>query len=109
MMESSRKREERNILDWLIFPRHLFSSFFLFQLLGLESKDIDFALDNMSGEEFAGKLGEYMKASGLKMSSVGVIKVNPDQSKHLATATMKIMDVSVDINNFRQEIYHSGS
>lgn len=79
------------------------------KLLGLESEDIDFALDRETGEEFALKLAEYLKSIGEKASSVGVIKVNPDQSKHLATATMKILDVSIDLNNFREEIYHPGS
>ena len=45
------------------------------KLLGLESEDIDFALDNMSGEEFANKLSEYVSSVGEKTSSVGVIKV----------------------------------
>jgi tRNA nucleotidyltransferase (CCA-adding enzyme) len=63
----------------------------------------------MTGEEFATKLAEYMKSTGLKMSSIGVIKVNPDQSKHLATATLKLLDISIDINNFRSEVYHGDS
>lgn len=79
------------------------------KLLGLESQDIDFALDNMSGEEFANKLSEYVSSVGEKTSSVGVIKVNPDQSKHLATATMKLLDMCIDINNFREEIYEANS
>lgn len=36
-------------------------------------------------------------------------QVNPDQSKHLATATMKLLDVCIDINNFREEIYEANS
>lgn len=63
----------------------------------------------MSGEEFALKLSSYLQSIGEKTSSVGVIKVNPDQSKHLATATMKILDVSIDINNFREEVYRPDS
>jgi hypothetical protein len=46
------------------------------KLLGLESEDIDFALDNCTGEEFAGKLSEYLKSIGEKTSSIGVIKVS---------------------------------
>jgi len=79
------------------------------KLLGLESDDIDLALDIMSGEEFALSLSEYMRSVGAQVSSMGVIKVNPEQSKHLATATLKLLDVSVDINNFRAEIYEPNS
>ena len=79
------------------------------KLLGLSSEDIDFALNNMSGEEFATKLAEYLTTQGLKASGIGVIKSNPDQSKHLATATMKVLDMSIDINNFRSEIYEPNS
>ena len=53
------------------------------KLLGLESDDIDFALDNMSGEEFANKLSEYLKSIGEKTSSIGVIKVSTDMKHSL--------------------------
>jgi len=79
------------------------------KLLGLSSMDIDFALDRLSGEEFASYLSRYLTSIGERASGIGVIKLNPDQSKHLATATMKVCDVSIDINNFRQEVYAANS
>lgn len=37
--------------------------------------------------------------------TVGVIQENPEQSKHLATATFKLCGVSIDANNLRAEEY----
>jgi tRNA nucleotidyltransferase/poly(A) polymerase len=38
-----------------------------------------------------------------------VTKFNPDKSKHLETACVKIMDVWVDVVNLRGETYTEGS
>ncbi len=46
------------------------------KLLGLDSDDIDLALDTMSGEEFATALSTYMRSVGASVSSMGVIKVS---------------------------------
>ena len=46
------------------------------------------------------------QACGLEcngMSSVGVVQANPEQSKHLDTATFAFGDLSVDVNQFRSE------
>jgi tRNA nucleotidyltransferase/poly(A) polymerase len=61
------------------------------KLLGRDSDDIDIALDNMMGAQFAEKVNEHMASSGKKVHSVGVIQCNPDQSKHLETARMKVI------------------
>jgi tRNA nucleotidyltransferase (CCA-adding enzyme) len=37
------------------------------------------------------------------------IQANPDQSKHLETATVKVGRLEVDITNLRTETYNSGS
>ncbi len=65
------------------------------KLLGMESDDIDIALDDMSGEQFA----------KLTNNKYGVIKPNPDKSKHLETATMCIEGGSIDLANLRSEKY----
>ena len=75
------------------------------KLLGLESNDIDVALDKCLGAEFAAKVNEYLTSKGEEISGVGVIQSNPEQSKHLETATMKVRDVWLDFVNLRSESY----
>ena len=59
------------------------------KLLGKESDDIDIALDNMSGEEFVKISYDYLKSNS-SVSGFGVTKFNPEKSKHLETAKIKI-------------------
>ncbi|XP_078438272.1 polynucleotide adenylyltransferase family protein [Wolffia australiana] len=75
------------------------------KLLGLECFDIDIALDNMLGREFCDKVNEYLSLRGEERRGVGVIQCNPDQSKHLETARMRIYDVWIDFVNLRSETY----
>lgn len=75
------------------------------KLLGKNSDDIDIALDNMLGREFCEKVNEYLSNAGEKTQGVGVIQCNPDQSKHLETARMRIFDVWIDFVNLRSETY----
>ena len=80
------------------------------KLLGLQSDDIDFALDTVTGAHFAASVSAYLVSTGQgKPSSVGTIRSNPDQSKHLETATFVLDGVSIDANRFRDEVYHPGS
>jgi len=79
------------------------------KILGLDSDDIDIALDNMMGREFAEHVNKHLKQKGLATKTIGVIKVNPDQSKHLETATVSLFEVWVDFVNLRSETYESGS
>lgn len=51
--------------------------------MGLESHDIDIALDNMKGEEFVLQLKKHAESKNEKISSFGVTKFNPELSKHL--------------------------
>ena len=56
------------------------------QLLGKESDDIDIALDDIYGEEFAKLIQQYLnKDMGEtdKKVNFGVIKVNTEKGKHL--------------------------
>lgn len=71
------------------------------KLMGKESDDIDIALDDMFGEEFAeiirlqiynddvaaGKIDPSKKKVG---KNYGVIKSNSEKSKHLETAVIKV-------------------
>ncbi|CAD7956590.1 unnamed protein product [Amoebophrya sp. A25] len=88
------------------------------KLLGIASDDIDIAVDQGTGEEFADHVEKYSKfiqtldanaapsyASKLKISSVGTVRKNPEQSKHLATACFRICGVSIDVTNLRTEVY----
>lgn len=80
------------------------------KLLGLQSDDIDFALDTVTGAQFAASISAYLLATGQgKPSSVGTIRSNPEQSKHLETATFVLDGISIDANRFRDEVYHEGS
>ncbi|XP_059280475.1 tRNA nucleotidyltransferase cca2 [Lycium ferocissimum] len=79
------------------------------KLLGKECYDIDIALDNMYGREFCEKVNDDLSASGEETQGVGVIQCNPDQSKHLETARMRLFDVWIDFVNLRAEDYSENS
>jgi tRNA nucleotidyltransferase (CCA-adding enzyme) len=82
------------------------------KLLGIESHDIDIALDNVPGDEFALFLHARVKAqesSSGNISSIGVVRENPNQSKHIRTATFKYYGFDIDINNLRSETYADDS
>lgn len=59
------------------------------QLLQKDSGDIDIALDDQMGVDFAEKVNEYLRLRGEETREIGHIKSNPDQSKHLETAKVK--------------------
>lgn len=79
------------------------------KLLGKDCYDIDIALDNMLGREFCDKVNEYLLYAGEEEQGVGVIQSNPDQSKHLETARMRIYDTWIDFVNLRSETYVENS
>jgi len=79
------------------------------KILGCSSPDIDIALDNMLGVEFAMLVRQYLLEHGLESNAVGVIHSNPDQSKHLETACLKVLGASIDFVNLRCEEYSSNS
>jgi tRNA nucleotidyltransferase/poly(A) polymerase len=74
------------------------------KLLGNDSCDIDIALDNVPGDEFAQFLHKRENSRGV-MSSIGVVKENPEQSKHIRTASFRFHGLDLDINNLRSETY----
>lgn len=87
--------------------------------LGRVTKDIDVAVDNCTGAVFAERVSHVLAARARRsgddqsarepFSRVGVIAANPEQSKHLETATMRLCDVEVDFVNLRSESYADGS
>ncbi|KAJ3195784.1 CCA tRNA nucleotidyltransferase, mitochondrial [Irineochytrium annulatum] len=79
------------------------------QLLGSESDDIDVALDNIMGFEFANAVNAWMKQQGLVTGGVARISRNPEQSKHLETAHLKVYNQPIDFVNLRTERYCEGS
>mmetsp|Transcript_15763 Transcript_15763/g.34111 ORF Transcript_15763/g.34111 Transcript_15763/m.34111 type:complete len:1183 (+) Transcript_15763:218-3766(+) len=88
------------------------------KILDMHSHDVDIALNNMSGVQFAAIVQAYLThlertgqiVAPLKRHKIGVISANPSQSKHLETATMKIHGIEVDFVNLRaEEVYESHS
>ena len=79
------------------------------KLLGLSSTDIDIALDNMMGKEFAIMVNRYLSGHHLPTHHIGIIQTNPEQSKHLETATVHVLDFWIDFVNLRSEIYSQES
>ncbi|KAJ8612503.1 hypothetical protein CTAYLR_003688 [Chrysophaeum taylorii] len=74
--------------------------------LGKVTKDIDVAVDNCSGATFAERVSSVVTdRHGRADSRIGVIAANPEQSKHLETATMRLCDLEVDLVNLRSEQY----
>lgn len=57
--------------------------------LACDDIDIDIALDDISGEDFAHIVEGHLEKSS-EHSSVAVIRMNPDKSKHLETARIKV-------------------
>ncbi len=86
------------------------------KILGLANDDIDIAIDSMTGEEFANHVITYVKnneeystTEPPVLSSFAVVSSNPDQSKHLATAMLKVYGVLIDFVNLRVEEYDRDS
>ncbi|GMI20375.1 hypothetical protein TeGR_g10047, partial [Tetraparma gracilis] len=99
------------------------------KLLGLQSDDIDVAVDEGTGEAFAARVLAYAAEHGIDLRAdptadptpkkartaappappapptVAVIQCNPGQSKHLCTATARIYTLSLDFVNLRSETY----
>lgn len=73
------------------------------KLLGQENDDIDIALDNIRGEDFANKLRQFEGHPALGKSYI--VKENPEQSKHIGSATIEIYGIKIDFVNLREEKY----
>ncbi|KAK0466375.1 uncharacterized protein EV420DRAFT_1261865 [Desarmillaria tabescens] len=79
------------------------------KLLGSQSNDIDIALMDMMGYPFAEHLAAFANSRGIETGSISKIAQNPDQSKHLETATLKILGLELDLVNLRSEEYATNS
>ncbi|KAI1176700.1 hypothetical protein F4777DRAFT_587777 [Nemania sp. FL0916] len=88
------------------------------KLLGIESHDIDTAVNIMTGEAFAEKICEICekpdivekhKITDTDVGNLHKIAKNPDKSKHLETTTIKLFGFDVDFVNLRKETYTEDS
>ncbi|RKP05364.1 hypothetical protein THASP1DRAFT_19902 [Thamnocephalis sphaerospora] len=79
------------------------------KLLGLESHDLDIAINTMTGFEFAQHLAEYQRSIGLKARHIAKIASNPERSKHLETATTMVLGFALDFVHLRREEYQTDS
>ncbi|KAK6544538.1 CCA tRNA nucleotidyltransferase, mitochondrial [Orbilia ellipsospora] len=83
------------------------------KLLNGKSNDIDIGINNMTGFEFANHLSEFLTSNvekyGIPPKSIHKIESNPEKSKHLETATTKIMGLDIDFVNLRSETYSDES
>ncbi|XP_048324968.2 CCA tRNA nucleotidyltransferase, mitochondrial isoform X2 [Ziziphus jujuba] len=79
------------------------------KLLGKDCYDIDIALEDMMGSEFVAKVRDYLLSVGEEPQGIAVIPSNPEQSKHLETARMRICDMWIDFVNLRCEEYSDDS
>lgn len=86
------------------------------KLLGIETHDIDVAINCMTGEAFGLELGQFCKnpsaagiPEGLDLGSLHTIKANPEKSKNLATATCRVSGADLDFVNLRKETYADDS
>lgn len=75
------------------------------KLLALDSSDIDIAIDNMTGAQFARKVIEHLNKNNIPHGDVHIIDRRPDQSKHLETAILKFHGLEIDFANLRKESY----
>ncbi|ESS65817.1 tRNA nucleotidyltransferase [Trypanosoma cruzi Dm28c] len=79
-------------------------------LLGLHSQDIDIAIESsdlrhVSGELFAREVSAYQEAMGMAARTVSVIRVNPELSKHIETATVCVCDTPIEFCALRHDEY----
>ncbi|CEI91552.1 hypothetical protein G6F70_000029 [Rhizopus microsporus] len=79
------------------------------KLLGNECNDLDVAVNDMMGYEFATFVNEHLKNQGVATRNIAKIDSNPEKSKHLETATTKLFDRDVDFCNLRTEAYEPDS
>ncbi|OAA46265.1 Poly A polymerase, head domain protein [Metarhizium rileyi] len=88
------------------------------KLLGIESHDIDVAINAMTGVDFAQRMCDFcsteeaIEIHAIKPDGIGNlhnIYRNPDKSKHLETAVVRIFGLDLDLVNLRKETYAEDS
>lgn len=84
------------------------------KLLGIETHDIDVAINVMTGVDFAQRMCTYCSTEeainkhSIKPDDIGNlhnVARNPDKSKHLETAMLRIFGLDLDLVNLRKEKY----
>ncbi|CAD6591550.1 MAG: CCA tRNA nucleotidyltransferase, mitochondrial [Alectoria sarmentosa] len=82
------------------------------KLLGLLSNDIDVAISSMTGSEFGSLMKQYVELPEARdkyendiLGRLAKIEANPEKSKHLETATLKVLGFDIDLVNLRKETY----
>lgn len=79
------------------------------KLRGVWSDDIDIAISDLTGLALAEMVNAELQARGEEAHSVGLIRKNPERSKHLETACVRIQGVDIDLVNLRKETYSEDS
>ncbi|KAK7415240.1 CCA tRNA nucleotidyltransferase, mitochondrial [Neonectria magnoliae] len=88
------------------------------KLLDIESNDIDVAINAMTGVPFAQHMCDYCeKPNAIVKHGIGPDDIgslhnvarNPDKSKHLETAMVKMFGLDLDFVNLRKETYTEDS
>ncbi|KAJ9155113.1 Poly A polymerase C-terminal region-like protein [Pleurostoma richardsiae] len=88
------------------------------KLLGIQSHDIDTAINCMTGFAFASKMRDFCEIpENVEKHSIGPTDIgnlhkiaqNPEKSKHLETVTTKVFGFDVDFVNLRKETYAEDS
>ncbi|KAF7455802.1 tRNA nucleotidyltransferase [Cryptosporidium felis] len=69
-------------------------------------KDIDIALNDISGKEFALGFNDWLQTyHNYETHTVGIINRDPEKSKHLETATLVWREICIDFVGLRSEEY----
>ncbi|ORY59486.1 uncharacterized protein BCR38DRAFT_488520 [Pseudomassariella vexata] len=88
------------------------------KLLGIQSHDIDTAINIMTGVSFSMAIIEMCEQPDIAerhnltptdIGNLHQIAANPDKSKHLETATIRLLGYDVDFVNLRKETYTEDS
>lgn len=88
------------------------------KLLGVQSHDIDTAINTMTGEAFSSEMlamckqadvAEKLGVSDADIGNLHKIAANPEKSKHLETTTIRLFGFDVDFVNLRKETYTTDS
>lgn len=88
------------------------------KLLGIQSNDIDTAINSMTGKAYGQKVEEFLsiprhrEKHGLSEEDIGnfhVIEANQEKSKHLETVTVCLLGLDLDFVNLRTETYSEDS
>mmetsp|Transcript_15479 Transcript_15479/g.63144 ORF Transcript_15479/g.63144 Transcript_15479/m.63144 type:complete len:526 (-) Transcript_15479:456-2033(-) len=80
-----------------------------FKMEDSKAVDIDIALDNMLGCDFAILVNRWLEENGEEHHDFGVMHKNSEKSKHLETARVKVLGLSIDLVNLRTETYTEDS